>query len=194
VLQRVGFGQPTSSGFPGEQGGYLIHQSPWNPFALATLAFGYGISVTTLQLAQAYSIIGNHGVKVPVTLLKGGNHTNEKPEQVIEPKVADQMLAMLEAVIGGDEGTGGQARVQGYRVAGKTGTAKIAGPGGYYKHRYRGSFVGIAPVSHPRLVVAVVVIDPQGQAYYGGLIAAPAFSKIMSGALQQLNVAPDRVN
>ncbi len=194
MLQRVGFGQPTSSGFPGEQGGYLIHQSPWNPFALATLAFGYGISVTTLQLAQAYAVIGNHGMKVPVTLLKGGNHTNEQPEQVINAKVADQMLTMLEAVIGGDEGTGGQARVQGYRVAGKTGTAKMAGPGGYYKHRYRGSFVGIAPVSNPRLVVAVVVMDPQGSAYYGGLIAAPAFSKIMNAALQQLNIPADRVN
>lgn len=194
MLQRVGFGQPTSSGFPGEQGGYLIHQSPWNPFALATLAFGYGISVTTLQLAQAYAVIANHGVKVPVTLLKGGNHTNEQPEQVIDKDVADQMLTMLEAVIGGDEGTGGQARVQGYRVAGKTGTARMAGPGGYYKHRYRGSFVGIAPVSHPRLVVAVVVMDPQGSAYYGGLIAAPAFSKIMGGALQMLNIPPDRVS
>lgn len=193
MLHRVGFGEPTSSGFPGEQGGYLIHQSPWNPFALATLAFGYGISVTTLQLAQAYSIIGNHGIKTPITLLKGGQKSNEKPEQVIEPKIADEMLTMLEAVIGGDEGTGGQARVQGYRVAGKTGTAKIAGPGGYYKHRYRGSFVGIAPVSHPRLVVAVVVIDPQGGAYYGGLIAAPAFSKIMGGALRMLDVPPDRV-
>lgn len=194
MLQRVGFGQPTSSGFPGEQGGYLLHQSPWNPFVLATLAFGYGISVTTLQLAQAYAIIGNHGVKVPVSLLKGGNPGNEKPEHVIDPEVADQMLTMLEAVTGSDEGTGGQARVQGYRVAGKTGTARIAGPGGYYKHRYRGSFVGIAPVSHPRLVVAVVVIDPQGSAYYGGLIAAPAFSKIMSGALHILNIPPDRVN
>lgn len=194
MLQRVGFGQPTSSGFPGEQGGYLIHQSPWNPFALATLAFGYGISVTTLQLAQAYAVIGHHGVKVPITFLKGGQKNNEKPEQVIAPKTADEMLKMLEAVIGGDEGTGGQARVQGYRVAGKTGTAKIAGPGGYYKHRYRGSFVGIAPVSHPKLVVAVVVIDPQGSAYYGGLIAAPAFSKIMGGALRMLNVPPDRVN
>lgn len=194
MLHRVGFGEPTASGFPGEQGGYLIHQSPWNPFALATLAFGYGISVTTLQLAQAYSIIGNHGMKVPITLLKGGQKTNEKPEQVIEPKTADQMLTMLEAVIGGDEGTGGQARVQGYRVAGKTGTAKIAGPGGYYKHRYRGSFVGIAPVSHPKLVVAVVVIDPQGSAYYGGLIAAPAFSKIMGGSLRILDMPPDRVN
>ena len=194
MLNRVGFGEPTSSGFPGEQGGYLIHQSPWNPFALATLAFGYGISVTTLQLAQAYAIIGNHGVKVPITLLKGGQKNNEKPEQVIAPKTADEMLNMLEAVIGGDEGTGGQARVQGYRVAGKTGTAKIAGPGGYYKHRYRGSFVGIAPVSHPKLVVAVVVIDPQGNAYYGGLIAAPAFSKIMGGALRILDIPPDRVN
>lgn len=194
MLNRVGFGQPTASGFPGEQGGYLIHQSPWNPFALATLAFGYGISVTTLQLAQAYSIIGNHGIKIPITLLKGGQKNNEQPEQVIEPKVADEMLTMLEAVIGGDEGTGGQARVQGYRVAGKTGTAKIAGPGGYYKHRYRGSFVGIAPVSHPKLVVAVVVIDPQGSAYYGGLIAAPAFSKIMGGALRLLDIPPDRVN
>lgn len=194
MLQRVGFGQPTSSGFPGEQGGYLIHQSPWNPFALATLAFGYGISVTTLQLAQAYAVIGHHGMKVPITLLKGGQKNNEKPEQVIEPKIADEMLTMLESVIGGDEGTGGQARVQGYRVAGKTGTAKIAGPGGYYQHRYRGSFVGIAPVSHPRLVVAVVVIDPQGSAYYGGLIAAPAFSKIMGGALHMLDIPPDRVN
>lgn len=191
VLHKVGFGQLTDSSFPGEQSGYLIHQDKWNPFALATLAFGYGVSVNTLQLAQAYAVIGNSGKKTPVSLLK-----LDKPaiaEQIIDPEVAKEMLTMLEKVVA-PGGTGSRALVQGYRVAGKTGTAKVAGPGGYYKHKYVGSFVGIAPASDPELVVAVVIFEPQGKAYFGGLVAAPAFSKIMGGALSVLNIAPDTVD
>lgn len=188
VLHRVGFGQKTSSYFPGEQAGYLIHQEEWKPFALSTLAFGYGVSVTTLQLAQAYSVIGNHGIKVPVTFLR-----QEKPvigEQVIDAAVADKMLLLLESVVDGG-GTGSRAGAGGYRVAGKTGTARVAIPGGYDKHAHIGSFVGIAPVSHPRLVVAVVIFKPDERAYFGGLVAAPAFGRIMEHALRLLNVPPD---
>lgn len=190
VLNRVGFAQRTDSGFPGEASGTLIHQTNWKPFTLSTLAFGYGISVTTLQLAHAYSAIANHGKLVPVTLLKRNKPV--KGEQVLNKSTTNEMLAMLESVVA-PGGTGQRARVPGYRVAGKTGTARLAGPNGYYQHRYVGSFVGIAPVSNPRIVVAVVIMDPQGKEYYGGLIAAPAFAKVMSSAMRILNIAPDQI-
>ena len=190
VLNRVGFAQRTDSGFPGEASGTLIHQTNWKPFTLSTLAFGYGISVTTLQLAHAYSAIANHGKLVPVTLLKRDKPV--KGEQVLNKSTTNEMLAMLESVVA-PGGTGQRARVPGYRVAGKTGTARLAGPNGYYQHRYVGSFVGIAPVSNPRIVVAVVIMDPQGKEYYGGLIAAPAFAKVMSSAMRILNIAPDQI-
>jgi cell division protein FtsI (penicillin-binding protein 3) len=189
VLHRVGFGEKSSSNFPGERSGYIVHQDPWRPFALATLAFGYGISVNTLQMAHAYSVIGNHGKIVPITLLK-----REKPvqgEQVIAKDSANQMLTMLESVVA-PGGTGRRAAVTGYRVAGKTGTAKMAGPNGYYKHKYVGSFVGMAPVSDPQIVVAVVLNDLTGKEYYGGLVAAPAFSTIMAGSLRVLDIPPDQ--
>lgn len=188
VLNAMGFGYRTDSGFPGEASGHIVDPQQWKPFVLATLTFGYGISVTTLQLAHAYSVLANHGQSVPVTLLK----RDQTPiaTQVFDPKVADEMLPMLESVLQFG-GTGRRARVKGYRVAGKTGTAKIAGNGGYFADRYISSFVGVAPVSDPELVVAVVVFEPEGKAYYGGLVAAPAFSKVMGSALRILDIAPD---
>jgi cell division protein FtsI (penicillin-binding protein 3) len=190
VLNRVGFGQITASSFPGEQSGHLLLQNPWKPFALSTLAFGYAVSVTTLQLANAYAVIANDGIKVPVSLLKQDSSKSIKGERVLDSTVSNQMLTMLESVVASG-GTGRRARVQGYRVAGKTGTARIAGPNGYQEDEHVGSFVGMAPVSDPELVVAVVITKPHGSAYFGGIVAAPAFADIMSGALRVMDIAPD---
>jgi len=187
LLHRVGFGERTSSNFPGESPGALAYHDSWQPFALSTLAFGYGISVTPLQLTQAYGIIANNGLQCPITFLKRSSQI--KCTRAMNTKTANSMLHMLGLVVQPD-GTGFRARINGYNVAGKTGTAHIAKPHGYYKHRYIASFVGIAPSSDPQLAVAIVIEDP-GNSYYGGTIAAPTFSKIMGGALRILNISPD---
>jgi len=194
MLHHVGFGEITGIGFPGERSGELLHRDHWDPFALATLSFGYGMSATTLQLTQAYMIFANHGIKIPLSLLR----ITKPPvgEQVIKTKVANQMLQVLEAVVSKESGkeeqsTGKAARIPGYRVAGKTGTAKIVGVNGYEKHRYVSSFFGIAPVSNPRLLVAVVIRDPRGKSYYAAQVTAPIFKKIMEATLHVLNVPPD---
>jgi cell division protein FtsI (penicillin-binding protein 3) len=189
LLHRVGFGEVTGTGFPGERSGMLPNPTEWKPFALATLAFGYSLSVTPLQLAEAYSVLANDGVKLPVSLLRV-----ESPPQgtrVMDAKVAKEMLKLLELVVSEKGATGSRARIQGYRVAGKTGTSFIAGPNGYDKTRYISSFVGIAPVSHPRFVVAVIIREPKGKDHHGGFIAAPIFKKVMEGTLHILNVPPD---
>ncbi|CDZ78628.1 Peptidoglycan synthase FtsI precursor [Legionella massiliensis] len=188
LLLRCGFGQRTESGYPGESDGGIVSVKDANPFVLSTLSFGYGMSVTALQLAKAYMVFANNGQLMPVTLL----HNEVKPsgEQVVDAKTAKQVLAMLEAVLG-KEGTGRSARVPGYRVAGKTGTAQIAGKNGYEKDRHIASFVGIAPVSDPRLVVVVVIHEPTKNGYYAAAVAAPLFSQVMAGALRILDVPPD---
>ncbi|MFC3907859.1 peptidoglycan D,D-transpeptidase FtsI family protein [Legionella dresdenensis] len=188
LLQRSGFGQRTESGYPGESDGGIVKAKDANPFVLATVSFGYGMSVTVLQLAKAYMIFANHGKVTPVTLLHG--ETNVVREQVMDEKTAAQVLAMMEAVLG-NEGTGKQARVPGYRVAGKTGTARIAGKKGYEANRHISSFAGIAPVSNPRLAVVVVIHEPTRSGYYGGAVAGPLFAKVMAGALRTLDVPPD---
>lgn len=188
LLHRVGFGEITGIGFPGEQSGVLVKHEPWGAFTLATMAFGYGMSVTTLQLARAYLVLANQGRKLPVTLLK--TDIVPRSEQVMKPAIASEMVTLLESVVS-KGGTGTKASVPGYRVAGKTGTALMAGNGGYLKHHYISTFVGLAPVSDPRFVVAVVINDPQGKAYYGGDVAGPVFEKIMEGSLRMLSVPPD---
>lgn len=190
LLHRVGFGERTQTAFPGEASGSLADKSKWRPIELATLSFGYGVSVTTIQLAQAYAIIAANGVARPVSLLKIDKPNQEK--RVFDKVIAAQMLQMLEAVVQG--GTGSLAKVPTYRVAGKTGTAYIAGKNGYDKTHYVSSFVGIAPVSRPRLVVAVVIKEPRGEQHLGGMVAAPIFSKVMAGALRLLNIPPDEMN
>lgn len=188
MLHGVGFGQMTDSGFPGERSGLLPNYSNWNLFVLATMSFGYGLSVTPLQLAQAYAILATDGIKRPVTFLR----LNSPPpgKQVMKPKVADDLRTMLESVLA-KGGTAPLARVPGYRVTGKTGTAHIVGPHGYEKHHYNSVFVGIAPASNPRLVILVVLHDPQGKQYYGGYTSGPIFSHIMGESLRLLNVPPD---
>lgn len=188
LLRRMGFGHRTSSGFPGESPGRLIAHSVWYKSDVATLAYGYGIAVTTLQLARAYAILANHGWRVPVTLLK--LDTLPTTEKVLSKKIAHEVVEMLKTVISGKKGTGHLAQVPGYTVAGKTGTAYIAGPNGYDKKKYIADFVGLAPVSHPRLVIAVMIRDPKGK-HFGGEVAAPVFAKTMSAALRILDVAPD---
>jgi cell division protein FtsI (penicillin-binding protein 3) len=192
VLHDVGFGQVSRSGFPGERAGSLPHFRIWNPFVLATLSFGYGLSVTALQLAQAYAVLAHEGTKMPVTFLKVTG-TPPAGQHVINPAVAHAVLSMLESVLTQD-GTAPLARVPGYRVTGKTGTARIVGARGYEKHRYNSIFIGIAPASHPRLLVTVVLHDPKGRLYYGGYTAGPLFSHIMSNTLHLLNITPDDVS
>jgi cell division protein FtsI (penicillin-binding protein 3) len=188
TLHNAGFGQLTQANFPGERSGLLLDRVVWPPFALATFSFGYGMSVTAIQLAQAYAILANKGVKYPVSLLK----LNQPPqgEQVFQSKPVEQLMNMLEAVLKGG-GTAVHGRVVGYHVAGKTGTALLVGKHGYIKHHYNSLFVGIAPATRPRLVIAVILNDPKGKYYYGGDTAAPVFSRIMAGALRLLDVPPD---
>lgn len=189
LLQRSGFGQRTESTYPGESDGFIVKVKDANPFVLATVGFGYGLSVTALQLVKAYLIFANQGRLLPVSLL----HSEHKiiGDQVLDEKTANQVLAMMEAVLG-NEGTGKLARVPGYRVAGKTGTARIAGKGGYEANRHIASFIGIAPVSKPRLAILVVIHEPTKNSYYGAAVAAPLFAQVMSGALRILEVPPDK--
>lgn len=186
VLSRVGFGEFTGVNFPGEQNGSLTRHNPWGKFVLATLSFGYGLSTTALQLSRAYAVIANDGVKLPLSLLR----VDQPPQgqQIISPDVTVKALTLLESVVKSSKGK--HARVQGYRVAGKTGTSRKVGTDGYEKH-YTSSFVGIAPVSNPRLVVAVVINDPQGKDYLGAKVSAPVFAKIMEGTLRLLDMQPD---
>lgn len=190
LLQRSGFGQRTESTYPGESDGGIVKVKDANPFVLATLGFGYGLSVTALQLAKANMIFANHGKLTPVTLIHNNPPTSEM--QVIKPQTADQVLAMMEAVLGKD-GTGKSARVPGYRVAGKTGTARVAGKDGYKDKRYTSSFIGIAPVSKPKFIVVVIIHEPSRKGYYAAAVAAPLFSKVMAGALRLFNIRTDEV-
>ncbi len=190
-LSSFGFGRLSASGFPGESAGLLSHYSNWRPISQATLAFGYGLSVTPLQLAQAYGVIASGGLHRPVSLLR----LDQQPiaRRVIREQTAEDVLAMLEAVVSSDEGTGKRAAVPGYRVGGKTGTARKIGPQGYSDEHHTALFAGIAPVSEPRLVIVVVVDDPSNGQYYGGEVAAPVFSKVTQGALRILAVPPDNL-
>lgn len=190
VLHRVGFGETTGIGFPGERSGELVKPKAADPFQVATLAFGYGLSVTTVQLAQAYSVLANEGIKIPLSFMR----VDTPPEgtRVMDEKVTHQMLTLMESVVG-KGGTGVQAQIPGYRVAGKTGTSRIVGVNGYEKNHHVSSFIGIAPASHPRFIVVVVIRDPQGKSYLGGDVSAPVFKRIMEGTLHTLNVPPDKV-
>jgi cell division protein FtsI (penicillin-binding protein 3) len=190
VLSRFGLGKPTSSGFPGESAGLLSHYENWRPIAKATLAYGYGLSVTPLQLAQSYAVLAAGGVLHPVTLIR----VEQPPigRKVISAPSARAVVDMLEHVVA-PEGTGIRAAVAGYRVAGKTGTARKFAIGGYSEERYTAVFAGVAPVTRPRLAVVVIVDEPRAGAYYGGDVAAPVFSKIVEGAMRILAIAPDRL-
>ncbi|WP_078121022.1 peptidoglycan D,D-transpeptidase FtsI family protein [Thiosocius teredinicola] len=188
VMQQLGFGSQVGTGFPGEVAGQLSDYQRWAQIDQATLSFGYGISVTTLQLAQAYGALANDGVLMPATLLK--RDAPVKGRRVFNAQNTRHIRRMLESVVG-DEGTAPQAAVPGYRVAGKTGTVKKFGPNGYSDARYLSLFAGMAPAEKPRFVMAVMINEPQAGKYYGGSVAGPVFSAVMAEALRLLNVTPD---
>ncbi len=185
---RLGFTHFTHSGLPGESPGFLAPPDTWEPIQKATLSFGYGISVTPLQLARAYTVFANGGILEPITILKTKGPV--KGRRIFSSKVVREMRHMLE-LAASPVGTGATADIVNYRVAGKTGTAHIADRKGYHRHRYVASFAGFAPASHPRLVMVVVIRDPQKHGYYGAECAAPVFQKVMTGALRILNIPPD---
>jgi cell division protein FtsI (penicillin-binding protein 3) len=188
VLSRFGLGRLTASSFPGESAGLLSHYSNWRPISQATLAYGYGLSMTPLQIAQAYAVLAADGMHRPVSLLRVAEAPI--PRRVIAPETARAVLAMLETVVSPD-GTGQRASVAGYRIAGKTGTARKVAPGGYAEDRYTAVFAGLAPASRPRLSIVVVVDDPRAGEYYGGTVSAPVFANVAQGALRILAVPPD---
>ena len=188
VFHKVGFGSLTGSGFPGEREGTLTDFIDWGEIHRVTLSYGYGLAATPLQMARAYAALGNGGVLPEVSFVR----TDGAPvaSRALPAPVAAEILEMLELVVE-PGGTGGRARVAGYRVGGKTGTTKKSQAGGYSRNRYHSAFAGLAPMSDPRLSVVVVVDEPGGDAYYGGAVAAPVFSEIVDGALRILGIAPD---
>lgn len=188
VFSRFGIGRPTGTGFPGERSGQLPIREKWHPLEKVTLAFGYGITVTPLQLAHAYTVFANEGMQQPVSLL-AVDEALPPGDPVISPEIAQQVLSVLNAVTG-EHGTAKKARIAGYEVGGKTGTVHKVGAQGYIDDSYVALFVGVAPAHNPRLVTVVVINDPKGDAYGGGSAAAPVFSKVMQGALRLLNVPP----
>ncbi len=189
VLSDFGIGRSTTSGFPGESSGVLTDFQHWRPVGQATLSYGYGVSVTALQLARAYATVAAGGIFRPVSV-----RVVRDPlpvERVISSATSAALLDMLEIVV--SVGSGSLASVPGFRVAGKTGTAKKSGVGGYSEDKYIAIFAGIAPVTKPKLVVVVVIDEPRTGVYYGGEVAAPVFASIASGALRLLGVPPDNL-
>jgi len=190
TFSGAGFGTPPRTGFPGEVSGRLRPAKSWRPIEQATMAYGHGISVNLVQLARAYTVFANDGELKPVTLFKAAGPVAGRP--VLKPETARAVRHMLEMVVG-PGGTAPKAQVIGYRVAGKTGTAHKL-EGGSYVNRYVSSFVGFAPASSPRLLIAVMIDEPSGAQYYGGSVAAPCFSSVMGSALRLLGVPPDAPN
>jgi len=190
TLTKVGFGQATGSGFPGESSGYLNPYNNWSEVEQATMSFGYGISTTALQLAQAYMPFATDGMMLPVSFLKVTEPV--AASRVFSAGVARQIRTMLESVVQ-KGGTGNRAFIEGYRVAGKTGTVHKTIVGGYSEDRYLSLFAGMAPASNPRLIAVVIIDEPKGDQYYGGLVAAPVFSNVMAGALRLLDIPPDNL-
>ncbi|WP_092484904.1 peptidoglycan D,D-transpeptidase FtsI family protein [Candidatus Ichthyocystis hellenicum] len=188
VLRQLGFGQITELGFGGEAAGILKPGDKWKKIEQVTISYGQGISVTLAQLVRAYTVFARHGQVIPLTILKTdkiavGYH-------IFSPETMSMMINILATVVE-NGGTALRAKIDGYRVGGKTGTAyKVHG--GRYVHRYVASFVGLAPLSHPRFVVGVMIDDPKGVNHYGGSVAAPVFHTIMLSALRRFIISPDR--
>ena len=187
-FSAFGLSEATGAYFPGEAMGSMPDPQKWRELDRATLSYGYGLASTALQLARGYMVLANGGILQPVSFIK----TIEKPRgrRVYSTDVMKQVVSMMEGVVT-SQGTAKLAAVDNYRVAGKTGTVKKANRGGYTEDRYLSLFAGIVPASKPRLAMVVMVDDPKGEDYYGGLIAAPVFSEVMTGAMRLLNIAPD---
>ncbi|MFT6874284.1 MAG: cell division protein FtsI (penicillin-binding protein 3) [Granulosicoccus sp.] len=190
VFDSFGFGNPPGTEFPGEVAGFFNHPTVWNYIEQATISYGYGISVSAVQLVRAYATLANDGVMQPVSYLA----LDEAPvgTRVIDASIAKEVQVMLESVV--TKGTGKRAQVPGYRVAGKTGTSHRSQEGGYAENRYIAVFAGFAPVSDPRLAVVVVVKDPKAGQHYGGVVAAPVFADVMSQGLRLGGIEPDAVS
>ncbi len=187
VLRRVGVADYVGSGLPGEKTGTVNAQSLDNPINKATLAYGYGLAVSPLQIAQAYAVLANHGVRVQPRIANVVAST--APQRVIDSQIADRVVRMMRSVAA-VEGTGNRARVDGYAVAGKTGTARKVGARGYDDERHVALFAGIVPADDPRLVIVVVVDEPQGDVFGGGDVAAPVFARVAMRSLRMLGVPP----
>jgi cell division protein FtsI (penicillin-binding protein 3) len=191
TFKDLGFGSRTHIEFPGEARGQVRDYKTWRPIEQATMSYGHGISVTLLQLAKAYTVFANDGKIMPVSLMK----LNQVPtgERVFSSQVASDVKDMLELVVQ-PGGTGMKAQVAGYRIGGKTGTAHKLGENGYEKDKYVGSFVGLAPASNPKIIMAVMIDEPTSGEYYGGTVAAPVFSTVMADVLRLLAVPQDAPN
>ena len=188
AMTQFGLGSLTTSGFPGESAGLLTHYNHWRPISQATLAYGYGISVTPLQLTQAYAALGSNGILRPISLV--AQDTPAEGERILSHDSAVAVRRMLEEVVR-PGGTGTKAAVPGYGIAGKTGTAWKSAAGGYSKDKYISIFAGLAPATDPRLAAVVVIDEPNGELYYGSDVAAPVFADVMSESLRLLAVPPD---
>ncbi len=186
-LDQIGFGRSLDTGFPAEATGHLPHDSQWSRMDQASLAFGYGLSATTLQLAQAYATLGNDGVRLPVSLLQQTGPVSG--ERILSADTARTIRHLLRQVVS-PGGTAPQAAIPGYPVAGKTGTVRKIRRGSYSEDRYRAIFVGLAPLAQPRLALAIVIDEPNAGDYYGGRVAGPVFARIMREALRLMQIPP----
>jgi cell division protein FtsI (penicillin-binding protein 3) len=188
MFDSLSFGSPLKLGFPGEVSGRLRPAKTWKPIEQATMSYGHGISVTLMQLARAYQVFARDGDILPLSLTRIDTPVSTG-QQVFGPQTAREVRAMLEMAVQ-PGGTAPKAQISGYRVAGKTGTAhKIEG--GAYANKYVASFVGFAPVSDPRLIVAVMIDEPSAGKHYGGDVAAPIFAEVMGSSLRTLGVGTD---
>ena len=192
MMAKVGFGQDTGLGFPGERVGELPNHREWRKAETATLSYGYGVSVTAIQLAHAYATLANNGMVLPLSMTR----VDRQPvgAQVVPPEVAKNLQVMLQQVIEAPRGVF-RAQVPGYHVSGKSGTARKASVGtkGYTENAYRSLFAGFGPMSDPRYAIVVVIDEPGKGGYFGGLVSAPVFSKVMAGSLRLMNITPDNL-
>ena len=194
LLSRLGFGEVLGTGFPGERTGVLPNPRKWGRHVTATFSFGYGLSATALQLANAYSVLADNGIRKPVSLLKLSDEAviDLPRQQVLSPEITVNLRKMLRTVVDADSGGSAlEANVPFYSVAGKTGTAHVVGEKGYEENLHNSLFVGMVPASNPQIVIVIVVNEPKGEEHYGGQVAAPVFSRVASGAMRILNIAPD---
>jgi cell division protein FtsI (penicillin-binding protein 3) len=191
MLTSVGFGQGSASGFPGESAGILPPLKHWRAPAIASLSYGYGMNTTPLQLASAYATLAAGGVRRPVTFRRVDGAV--RGERVMDETVAREVVGMLEQVVS-DDGTAKRAGIEGYRVSGKTGTARVSGGAtGYREGQYLALFAGMLPSSNPRLAAVVIIRNPRGGRFYGGEVSAPVFAEVMSGAVRLMGIPPDNL-
>ena len=189
MFYKLGFGQGTGVGFPGESIGQLPDSSSWRPIEVATMSYGYGMNVNALQLAQAFMIYGNGGLKYPLSLVYREN--TPQAQQVLSKAISGDLKQAMKAVVA-KGGTGTRAQLPLYDVGGKSGTVHSVGKNGYEKSQYKAIFAGVAPAENPEIAMVVIVDAPAGAEYYGGEVAAPVFSRVVDGAMRLLNVRPDK--